>query len=132
MQVRPTSALGLQVSLQRTWGATASGFPALVLAAVSSGNPLILTAAVGAVLLEGGLQLGWSSNQAGSQAFGESCLCSLAVNVSLCASPQRIALTEHWLFSSLHTSSSREKPSAGCGVSRRWSYEGGAVQPARV
>lgn len=44
-QVCPTSVLGLQASLQRTWDATASSFQALVLAAVSSGNLLILTAA---------------------------------------------------------------------------------------
>lgn len=42
----------------------------------------------------------------GLRHFGENCLCNLAVNMSLCASPPRTALTEHRLFSSLHTSSS--------------------------
>lgn len=69
MQVRPTSVLGLQASLQRTRDVTASSFQALVLAAISSGKPVILTAAVSAVLLVCMLQLGWNSNCVGSQAF---------------------------------------------------------------
>lgn len=64
-----TVCWGLQASLQRTWDARASRFQAPVLAAVSSGNPLIFTAVVSAVLLVCMLQLGWNSNCVGSQAF---------------------------------------------------------------
>lgn len=87
-----------------------------------SGKPLILPA----VQCSSCACYSWAGSPTvlGLRHFGHNCLCSLAVEMALGASPLWIAFTEPWLFSSLHNNHAfgREKPSAGCGVSCRWLF----------
>lgn len=69
MQVGPTSVLGLQASLQKTWDATASSLQALVPAVLSTALETFSSSQQPALLLVCVLRLGWSSNCVGSQAF---------------------------------------------------------------
>lgn len=95
---------GLQANLQRTWDASASSFKHCCLLPLAL-KILVFTAATVQCSSYEWYSLARTKTVLGLGHFGDSCLCNLAVNVSLCASFLRIVLTEHWIFSSLHSSS---------------------------